>query len=289
VVLADGRAVRASADEHADLFWGLRGGAGGLGVVTGFEFRLHPVGNVLAGLVIYPGAETREVLGRFEDYACTAADEFCGLAALINAPPFPFLDTAWHGKPVVALALCWCGDLGAGEAALAPLRRAGTPLADIIGPMPYAVWQQAQDSSAPPGRFNYWKSANLSAVSPAVIDTLADALEQLPTPFVELHVQHLGGAVGRASSADSAYPNRDAQFFINIIGVAATDQDLPQVRDWTRALHARLSPHALPTAQPNFLDADDPGGTRAFGPDRARRLQELRARFARPEFFAGTL
>ncbi|HEY7377792.1 MAG TPA: FAD-binding oxidoreductase [Steroidobacteraceae bacterium] len=289
VVLADGRAVRASADEHADLFWGLRGGAGGLGVVTGFEFRLHPLGNVLAGLVIYPAAEARAVLGKFTDYAHTAPDEFCGLAALINAPPFPFLEAKWHFKPVVALALCWCGDLGAGENALTSLRRTGTVLADIIGPMPYPAWQQAVDPSAPPGRFNYWKSANFSAVPAAVIDALADAHAQLPTPFVELHVQHLGGAVGRVNAADSAYPNRDAQFFINIIGSAATAEDYPRMRDWTRALHARLSQHALATAQPNFMDADDPGATRAFGTDRARRLQELRAKYAPPGFFVGTL
>jgi hypothetical protein len=289
VVLADGRAVRTSEEDHADLFWGLRGGGGGLGVVTQFEFKLHPVGNVLAGLVIYPGAAASAVLPQFADFARTAPDEFCGLAALINAPPLPFLDPAVHGKPVIALALCWCGEAHAGERVLAPLRKAANPLADVIGPMPYPVWQQMQDPSAPAGRLNYWKSVNLTDIGSETVSALSEAVTQLPTPFTELHVQHLGGAVGRASATDSAYPNRDAAFFVNIIGVAGTAESFPLMRDWARALYGRLLPHALPTAQPNFLDADDSGPTRAFGADRARRLSELRAKYALAERFVGTL
>lgn len=289
LVLADGRAVRASADEHPDLFWGLRGGAGGFGVVTGFEFRLHALGNVLAGLVVHSGAVARDVLAQFVDFARDAPDEFCGMAALINAPPLPFLDSSWHGKPVLALALCWCGDLQAGERALAPLRRAGSPIADVIGPMPYAAWQQMLDPSAPAGRFNYWKSANFSTLPPPALNALTEAHSQFPTPFVELHVQHLGGAVARAGDVDSAYPNRDAQFFVNVIGISATADELPRVREWSRALHDKLSRHALPTAQPNFLDADDSGVERAFGGDRAARVQELRRKFAPPGLFVGTL
>jgi hypothetical protein len=287
IVLADGRALRASADEHPDLFWGLRGGAGGLGVVTSFEFHLHPLRNVLAGLVIHPGAAARDVLGHFAEFARAAPDEFCGLAALINAPALPFLDASSHGKPVLVLALCWCGDVAAGERVLAPLRREGSPLADVIGLMPYPMWQQTQDPSAPAGRFNYWKSANFSTLPSAVLELLARAHSELPTPFVELHLQHLGGAVARANADASAYPNREAQFFVNIIGAAVTAEELPCVREWTRALHSRLSSYSLFTAQPNFLDADDPGATRAFGPDRAARIDALRRKFAPPGFFVG--
>ena len=288
IVLADGRAVRASVDEHPDLFWGLRGGAGGLGVVTSFEFRLYPLDNVLAGLIIYPGAAARDVLEHFAAFARTAPDELCGLAALINAPPLPFLDPATHGRPVLALALCWCGDVASGERALAPLRSHGSPLADVIGLMPYPLWQQTQDAGAPAGRFNYWKSANFSTLPSAVLELLARAHAELPAPFVELHLQHLGGAVARANADDSSYPNREAQFFVRILGAASTAEELPRVREWTRALHSRLSLYSLATAQPNFLDADDPGATRAFGPDRATRIDALRRKYAPPGFFVGT-
>ncbi|HEY7641594.1 MAG TPA: FAD-binding oxidoreductase [Steroidobacteraceae bacterium] len=287
LVLADGRALRASADEHPDLFWGLRGGGGGLGVVTSFELRLHPLDNVLAGLVVHPHVADRDVLEHFADFARTAPDEFCGLAALINAPSLPFLDPAWHGRPVLVLALCWCGDLQAGAHVLAPLRRAGSPLADSVGPMPYPLWQQMQDASALAGRFNYWKSANFATLPSAVLDLLVEAHSQLPTPLAELHLQHLGGAVARAHAADSAYASREAQYFVNVIGVSATAEELRRVRDWTQALHSRLAPHALDIVQPNFLDADDGGALRGFGSERARRIDALRRQFAPPGFFAG--
>ena len=122
VVLADSRIVRASAEEHPDLFWALRGGAGGLGVVTSFEFQLHPLTQVLAGLVVRPASAAAEVLREFRDFTAAAPDEFCSMTVLAHAPPLPFLDPQWHGQPVVISALCWCGDLAAGERILAPLR-----------------------------------------------------------------------------------------------------------------------------------------------------------------------
>src|SRR3984957_6542152 len=132
VVLADGRYVRASAEEHADLYWGLRGGAGGLGVVTSFEFQLHPLREVLAGLVIHPAEHALEALRAFRDFAAAAPDEFCGIAVIAHAPPLPFLDPAWHGRPVLMFAMCWCGDLAEGEAALAALRGHGRPVVDHV-------------------------------------------------------------------------------------------------------------------------------------------------------------
>src|SRR5277367_1606927 len=127
IILGDGRFVRASPQEHDDLYWGLRGGGGGLGVVTSFEFQLHPLREVLAGLIVHPAEHAAEALRAFRDFVADAPDEFCGLAVIAHGPPLPFLDAAWHGRPVVMFAVCWSGDPADGEAALAALRAHGQP------------------------------------------------------------------------------------------------------------------------------------------------------------------
>ena len=287
VVLADGRSVRVTAEEHPDLYWGLRGGAGRLGVVTSLEFRLHPLVQVLAGLVIFPGDQSAAVLRRFRDFVQDAPDEFCGMAVLTSAPPLPFLDTAWHGRTVCIVALCWSGEVAGGARVIEPIRHAGAPLADVVGPMPYAQWQQMLDPSAPAGRCNYWKSVNFASLSDGAIDLLAAAADARRTPFTELHVQHMGGAVARVSHSDCAFAHRDARFFVNLIGAAADATDLDALRGWVRDLYAQLSAHALPGRMPNFSDADDQDATARFGKDHAQRLQELRRRYDPNGLFSG--
>jgi FAD/FMN-containing dehydrogenase len=279
VVLADGRFVRASAEEHADLFWGLRGGAGGLGVVTSFEFQLHPLREVLVGLVVHPADRAIQALRAFRDFAASAADEFCGLAVVANAPPLPFLDPAWHGRPVVILALCWSGAIAAGERALAPLRGHGQPLADHVGPMPYAQWQQMQDPAAPAGRYYYWKTANYASLSDSTLEQLAAAAHRLPSPLSEIHVQHMGGAVARIPVENSAFAHREAQFFVNLIGVVDEEGHLGAMREGIRALYNKASVEALPGILANFSDQDDTDKVRQFGRPYAERLAALRRRY----------
>jgi FAD/FMN-containing dehydrogenase len=145
-----------TAGEHPELFWALRGGGGGLGVITHFELRLHPLSQV-AGLVVFPGP-VRDGAVSFRDFVRDAPDEFCGMTVMTSAPPLPFLDPAWHGRTVCIVAICWSGSTLAGERVLEPIRSAGDALADVVGPMPYAQWQQMLEPSAPPGRSNYWKT-----------------------------------------------------------------------------------------------------------------------------------
>lgn len=279
VVLPDGRFVRASADEHADLYWGLRGGAGGLGVVTSFEFQLYPLREVLAGLVVHPAERALDALRAFRDFSAQAADEFCGLAVIANAPPLPFLDPAWHGRPVVIFAICWCGDGTAGERELAALRAHGSPLADHVGSMPYAQWQQMQDPGAPAGRCQYWKSLNFSSLNEATLNELASAAQHLPTPQTEIHVQHMGGAVARVPLAESAFAHRDAEFFVNLIGVTQAAAQMDALRENVRELHDRLSREALPGKLPNFVDQDDGDEVLRFGRQHALRIAALRRRY----------
>src|SRR5215211_5704926 len=137
IVTADGELRTASATENEELFWGLRGGGGNFGVVTSFEYRLHEVGQVLAGAVFHPGDQLEVVLRFFRDFVADAPDELTVIAVVMTAPPFPFLPEHGHRKLAVALAVCYAGDLAKGESVLRPLREFGQPLADVVGPMPY--------------------------------------------------------------------------------------------------------------------------------------------------------
>ncbi|HEY7890349.1 MAG TPA: FAD-binding oxidoreductase [Steroidobacteraceae bacterium] len=279
VVLADGRFVRASTDEHPDLFWALRGGGGGLGVVTGFEFALHPVRQVYAGIVVRPAEEAALILRTFRDFTMEAPDAFCGMVALIHAPPLPFLDAAWHGRPVVITVLCWSGDLASAEEVLAPLRRVGSPIVDHLGPMPYVQWQHLQDVGAPSGRHHYWKTTSYRSLPDAAIETLAAAALALPTSLSEIHVQHLGGAVARVPAEETAFAQRDATIFVNLIGTTQWPEEFPPMRERVRALHDRIAGGSLQRLFPNFSDRDDGRVADQLGPASAKRLQALRQRY----------
>jgi FAD/FMN-containing dehydrogenase len=286
LVLADGRNVRASADEHPELFWALRGGGGGFGVVAEFSFRMHPLTTVLAGEVFHPADAARDLLGRFAGHAVEAPDEFCGMVVLGSAPPLPFLPPGLHGRPIAAFALCWCGDLAAGERALAPLRQGGRPIADVVRPLPYPQWQSQHDAGAPSGLFYYWKTVHFDRIDEATTAALLAAHHARPTPLCMLHVQHLGGAVARVPAADTAFAHRGVGFFVNVLGVAAQPEELGAVRAWARASHAALAPAARAGAMPNFADEDDIQPGKLFCSESLTRLQALRRRYDPAGLFA---
>jgi FAD/FMN-containing dehydrogenase len=276
VVLGDGRFVRASASEHPELYWGLRGGGGGLGVVISFEFELHSLRQVTAGVVMHSAERGGAALRFFRDFAADAPDEFCGLAIIAHAPPLPFIDPEWHGRPVVLFAMCWSGEAERGERMLAPLRAWGPPLIDHVGTMPYAQWQRTQDPAAPRGHYYYWKSTNYSALSDATLDELAAMAHNLPTKRCEIHVQHMGGAVVRQAADEAAFAHRQARFFVNIIGITDAASALGELRDRVRTLHGKVSHDALPGILTNFSDQDDLDPVRQLGAQNASRLESLR-------------
>jgi hypothetical protein len=279
VVLADGRSVHASAGEHASLFYGLRGGAGGFGVVTSFEFKVYPLREVLAGIVIRPAAEAAATLREFRDFALQAPDEYCGMIVLAAAPPLPFLDAAWHGRPVVIHAMCWSGDAAAGQRTLAPLRSSGTVLVDHVGQMPYLQWQHVMDAGAPRGRHCYWKTASYAGLSETTIEVLAQAVNNLPTRLTELHVQHLGGAVGRIPEAETAFSARSAQFFINIVGMTESSDEFAVLRAKVRELYSQLTPESLPSLLPNFSNEDDGEVTARLGAAQRASVVSIRRQY----------
>jgi hypothetical protein len=279
VILSDGRVVRASPAEHADLYWALRGGAGGLGVVASFDFRTYPLRDVFAGLIVHPAEQAFEALQAFRDFAADAPDEFCGVAVIANAPPLPFLDPNWHGRPVVIYAVCWAGEQAAGARVLTPLRGFGRPLAEHLGWMPYVHWQQLQDPAAPAGLHYYWKTANYTTLGDSTLQVLAAAAQQLPSPRSEIHLQHMGGAVARVPQEETAFAHRGAKYFVNVIGITDAAAGMTGVRERVRGLYQKLIPGACATILPNFSDQDDAQAERQFGGEIAGRLAVLRRRY----------
>jgi FAD/FMN-containing dehydrogenase len=281
VALASGERVRASADENPDLFWALRGGGGNFGVVTSFEFRLHPVGpEITAGLVVHPFADAARVLREYREVVRSAPDELACWAVLRKAPPLPFLPAEVHGHEVLVLAMCWIGPPEGAQGALAPLRALGKPIAEHVGPMPFVAWQQAFDPLLTPGRRNYWKSHDFVELADPAIELLAGYAARLPTPECEIFVAHLGGAVNRVPATATAYPHRDVNFVVNVHTRWGEAADDGTCIGWAREFFDAMAPHATGGVYVNFMPEDEAERVRrgAYGVN-YERLSRLKARF----------
>ena len=280
VVTSDGESVRASANENADLFWGLRGGGGNFGVVTSFEFALHAVGpTVLAGLIVHPLDNATDVLRFFRSFGPETPDELSALLVMRKAPPLPFLPAQWHGQEVLVIAVCYAGDLSDGERILKPLRQFGHPIADVIGPQPFAAWQTTLDPLLTPGMRNYWKSHDFLDLDNGLIDVLTDFARRIPDPNSEILVAQLGGAMNRLTSADSAYARRDAQYLMNVHGRWADRSGDEQGIGWARALFNAAAPYSTGSVYVNFLSSDDENRVRAAYGANYDRLVALKNRY----------
>ena len=203
-------------DENPDLFWALRGGGGNFGVVTAFEFQLHKVGpQVLSGLIIHPFENAETVLKGYRQALDAAPDELTCWAGLRQAPPLPFLQE-WHGKEVLVLALCHCGDIEEAQKEASGLRAIGKPIVDVVAPHAFVDWQQALDPLLTPGARNYWKSHDFTELPDPAIQILTDAVRKLPGPECEIFIGHLGGAAGRVATDATAFPQRSSHFVMNV-------------------------------------------------------------------------
>jgi FAD/FMN-containing dehydrogenase len=264
VVTATGEVVRASASENPDLFWALRGGGGNFGVVTRFEFRLHPVGpDLLSGLIVYPFSQAKAVLRQYGDFMTKAPDELSVWTVLRQAPPLPFLPQEVHGKEVVVLALLYAGDPKQGEALVAPLRKLGTPVGEAVDVQPYTAWQKAFDPLLTPGARNYWKSHNFTTLQDKLLDAVIEYVGKLPSPHCEIFFGAIGGATTRPSSDSAAYPHRDAQYVMNVHGRWETPAEDAKCIGWARDYFKASAPFASSGVYVNFLTADEAGRERA--------------------------
>ncbi len=280
IVTADGEIRRASECENPDLFWALRGGGGNFGVVTGFEFRLHPLGpEVTSGLIVHPFDRASELLPAYRAFVAQAPEELTTWAVMRKAPPLPFLPEEWHGREVLIFAACYAGDMAEGERALAPLRAVGDPIVDVIGPHPFAAWQAAFDPLLTPGARNYWKSHDFEALSDEVCAKLVDYAGRLPSDETEIFIANLGGAMARVANDATAYGGRGANFVLNVHTRWREAADDGRCIAWAREFFAATEPHSMGTAYVNFLSEDDeqrlPG---TYGPNFAR-LAEIKAKY----------
>ena len=277
VVLADGTALRASATENEDLFWGLRGGGGNFGIVTAFEYQLHPVGPaVLACSVLHPYARARDAMRFYDDLCAEAPDELSADAALVTAP---------SGERFFNISACYCGDNEAGERMLRPLLDHGTPVESKLGPVPYLQIQSAGDSLFPRGRRYYWKAQFLRTLTDTAIEAVLEVYARAPSAASLLVFQHVGGAIARVPATATPYANRDARYDCFPISIwDAPDGDDAAIR-WARDVWNAVRPFSTGGVYANNLGDEGEDRVRAAYGENHARLAALKARYDPSNFF----
>jgi hypothetical protein len=276
------RVVTAAGDTiDADdaLLWGLRGGGGNFGIVSRFEFDLHPVATVFGGMLLFPFERAAEVMVAFREWAVDAPDEAALMVSLMTAPPEPFVPPELTGQKVIALVGCWCGDLDAGATAIAPLR-ALSPAVDLFGPMPYPGLQSMLDGGAPHGLRYYFRGGYVADLSDEVIAVAVERASAMTSPISMIHFHQMGGAVARVGVGSSAFSGRAAGYTYNLIGawVAVADDD--EQIGLVRVTSAALAPLSLTSTYVNFAgDAEDTGVRAAYGDEIYDQLARLKRQY----------
>ncbi|MCW5313310.1 FAD-binding protein [Nostoc sp. KVJ3] len=279
-ITADGNKIRTSENENADLFWAIRGGGGNFGVVTEFEFELHPVGpEILAGLIVFPFSQVKQVLTQYRQFVESAPEELNVWVVLRKAPPLPFLPESVHGKEVIVLPVFYVGDIVEGEKLIEPLRHFGDAYGEHIGTQSYVEWQQAFDPLLTRGARNYWKSHNFTELRDGALDAIAEFAGKLPSPQCEIFIGFIAGASNRVSADAMAYYHRDAKFVLNVHGRWDDAADDERCIAWAREFFQASATYASAGAYVNFLTEEE--GDRvatAYGAN-YDRLVQLKKRY----------
>jgi FAD/FMN-containing dehydrogenase len=271
VVTADGRFLVANESENPDLFWGLRGGGGNFGIVTSFEYRLHPVGQMLAGPVLYPFDSAKDVFRFYREYAQSAPDDVATLFAL-----GPLTD----GQRAAILFVCYSGPPEAGEKAIAPVRDFGNPLEDLIQPMAYCDVQTAFDADFPFGAKNYWKSSNTDELSDDAIDTMITFMEAAPSLRPMAFLERFGGAVARVPRRATAFSHRDAEYDLVIASMWTDDAEDEAHIEWARSFWDTMQSYSTDSAYVNYLGEEGEERVRAaYGAEHYARLVEVKRKY----------
>lgn len=287
VVLADGRVLRVSATDHPDLFWALRGGGGGLGVVTEMELQLHPVGPQLAvAQVFLPWKLAGEALRFYRDFTAGMAPEIGCYLLAANVPPADPFPREYQGTTAVVLAASHCGDLDEGLAALAPMTKIGDPIFSMLAPLPYTALQQSFDAANPAGKRFFWKSEYLSELPDEALETFISHADPLPGPFSAAFLEALGGAMADRDAAATAFPHRGAAFnFAACAGWEDAGHDEAAIA-WVRGFHEAMTPFGTGGVYANYVGLDDVDRPQAvFGLNNAR-LASIRAEYDPEGLFA---
>jgi FAD/FMN-containing dehydrogenase len=273
MVLADGRVVRAASDEHPDLFWAIRGGGGNFGVAASLEYRLHDVGpTVIGGLVAHPIAKARDLLRFFRDTAAGAPDDMMLLGALLTGPD--------GTTKLSGLAAGHFGSLADGEAAVKPIKAFGSPVMDVLGPIPYVALNSMLDASFPKGARNYWKSHFLPALTDEAIDAVLDAFSRCGSPMSQVVIEHFHGAATRVPRTETAYALRSSGFNLLFLSQWSDPAHDAAGIAWAREAYASIRPYVGSSRYVNYLDHDDTADAAAavYGPNVAR-LREIKRKY----------
>jgi FAD/FMN-containing dehydrogenase len=286
VVTAEGELLRARAIENPDLFWGIRGGGGNFGIVTSFEFQVHPVGTVLAGLVLHPLSKGREAMRFWRKFEETAAEEMSNSVVIFTAAAELPLPDALRREPIVALGGVWVGGLEEGERALRPLREYGPPAADIYQRMPYSAAQTMADFLWPKGFHGYWKSSFLKSVSDGAIDTILEFYAKTPSARTVVVIEHDGdSAWSRVPEDATAFGHRNRPYNIVVTTMWADPKDTDVNIRWTREFWEAMKPFLADAAYVNYLGEIDEEGMRAAYGKKYEHLAELKRKYDPTNFF----
>ncbi len=279
VVTANGELVHASENDNADLFWALRGGGGNFGVVTDFEFRLHPVDMIYGGPIFFEAKRARDVLQAFRTYIADAPKELGAFFAWQIAPPLPFIPEDRHGETMCAIIACWSGPLDQGEAALKPLMDAAPVVAHHVGPAPYPALNSAFDPLLPPGLQHYWKANFVDELSDGLIDAHLEHGPNVPVVQSTMHIYPINGAVHEVNADATAFGNRDANFSTVIAGMWPEPMDNEANIKWVRDYYAATAPFSREGGYVNFQSADDADrAEKNYGPTYSR-LAEIKKKY----------
>jgi FAD/FMN-containing dehydrogenase len=279
LVMADGRVVRASADEHADLFWAIRGGGGNFGIATSLEYNLHNVGpNITGGVCAHPLPKAFDVLRFYRDQCAVAPDELMLVAGLQTAPD-------GSNAKIAGIVACHCGSLDQGEQAVAPIKAFGPPVMDAMGPMPYSALNSMLDGAFPKGALNYWKAQFVTDLSDEAIRAIVSAFEACPSPMSMIVIENFHGAASRVPVSATACTMRTTGFNVVIISQWATPSETEAGMAWARATHSALTPFLAPMRYMNYLEVDAADATTvAYGQNLAK-LRELKKKYDPDNFF----
>lgn len=291
VVTADAQVLRVSADEHADLYWALRGGGGNFGIVTSFEYQLHPVGpEILGGAIAWRGEDAKQVLEAYRSFSAEAPRELASVAVLRIAPPAPWLPKEVHGQPIVAVFVCHSGQVEEGEAWLAPLRQLGRPVADIVTRRPYVQMQSLLDATQPKGRRYYWKSHYLPGIESKTIDLAIEHHQRIRSPHSAILMFQIQGALNELPANHSPAGNRDAAYVLNITGSWEKPDDDAANMQWARDCFEATRACGTGGTYVNFLTEEE-GAERveaAYGRATLERLAALKRQYDPDDLFRHT-
>jgi FAD/FMN-containing dehydrogenase len=281
VVLADGRVVTASTSENEDLFWAIRGGGGNFGVVTSFEFRVHPVGTVLAGVVVHPAEAAGRVLRHWRDFEKTSPNELTQGALLFRFPDDPSGPPQLRAAPVIGVGGVFAGSVQDGEKVLAPLRGFGPPAADLFQPIPYNEAQRMADFLWPPGLHGYWKSSFMETLSDAAIDVVIDHFARVPSRHTVIVLEYYGdGAMSRVPQAETAFGHRNWPYNFLVTSAWSDPADTDRNIAWTREFFDAMRPFLANASYVNYIGDEGIEGLRgSYGEEKFARLAAIKSKY----------